>query len=100
MLIVDVLGVGVAIDGLHLPLGVLERHLLILLLLGVDLLFALPLAGRRAFLAWLLLLFMELLHEILDFPSLTRAVGCRVMHRASGAAIIATERLTGALVAL
>jgi hypothetical protein len=51
----------VTIDGLHLPLGILEHHLLILVLLDVHLLFALPLAGRHAFLARLLLLLMSFL---------------------------------------
>jgi hypothetical protein len=39
----------VIVDGLHLPLGVLECHILILVLFRVHLLFAVLLAGRRVF---------------------------------------------------
>jgi hypothetical protein len=98
-LIIAGLGVGVAIDGLHLPFSVLERHLFVLVLLEIHLLFALSLAGWRAFLVRLLLLFAELFPELLDLPALTRAMACRVMHRASGITVVATERLMGALVA-
>jgi hypothetical protein len=56
MIVVAGLGVRVVIDGLHLPLGVLECHLFILLLLKIQFLFALPLARRCTFLVRLLLL--------------------------------------------
>jgi hypothetical protein len=46
VLVIAGLGVGVAIDGLHLPLGNLECHLFILFLLKIHLLFALLLMGR------------------------------------------------------
>jgi hypothetical protein len=97
-LVVAVLRVRLAIDNLHLPLGILECHLLILLLLRVDLLFALPLVGRRAFLAQLLLLLTELFHELLDLPALTCAVACGVMHRASSTVVVTIGHLTRALV--
>jgi hypothetical protein len=65
----------------------------------VHLLFALPLAGRCAFLPQLLLSLTELLCELLDLPALTHVVARRVMHRAMGTAVIAARRLMGALVA-
>jgi hypothetical protein len=74
MLVIIGLGVRVAVDGFQCSLGVLELHLLIFLLLGAHLLFALPLAERCAFLARLLLLFAELFHELLDLPTLTHVV--------------------------
>jgi hypothetical protein len=42
-LIVDGFRVGVAVNGLHLPLGVLEHHFFIFVLLMIHLLSALPL---------------------------------------------------------
>jgi hypothetical protein len=98
-LVVTGLGLGVIVDGLHFPLSVLEHHLLILVLLGVHLLFALPLAGRRAFLARLLLLLVELFHKLLDFLAITHTVACGVMYRASCATVIAARHLMGVLVA-
>jgi hypothetical protein len=82
VLIVAGLEVGEAIDGLHLPLGILECHFFIPLLFRIYLLFAFPLAGRHAFSARLLLSLTELLYELLDLPTLTRAVARRVMHHA------------------
>jgi hypothetical protein len=96
MLIGAGVGVRVAEDGLQHPLGVLELHLLVLL--RIHLLFAIPLAGRCALLARLLLLLTELFHELLDFPSLSDTVTHGVMHQAPHAAVIATRHLTGALV--
>jgi hypothetical protein len=61
------------VDGLHLPLGILECHFFILLF-RIHLLLALPLEGRRAFLAWLLLSLVELFCELLDLLALTRTV--------------------------
>jgi hypothetical protein len=53
--------VGVVVDGLQRPLGILEVHLIILVLLWIHLLFALLLRGRRTILAQLLLFLMKLL---------------------------------------
>jgi hypothetical protein len=64
------LRVGVAIDGLQCPPGILELHLYVFLLLRVHFLFALPLVGRRAVLELLLHLLMELFHELLDLLAL------------------------------
>jgi hypothetical protein len=69
-LVVTGLRVGVAIDGLQCPLGILKLHLCVFLLLGVHLLLALPLAGRCTILALLLHLFAELFSELLDLPAL------------------------------
>jgi hypothetical protein len=41
--------VRVVVDGIQCPLGILELHLLVLVLLQIHLLFALPLVGRRTF---------------------------------------------------
>jgi hypothetical protein len=97
MLVVTELRVGVDIDDLHLPLDILERDLFILLLLRIHFLFALLLAGRRAFLVLLLQLFAVLFRELLDLPALTRDVVHRVMHQASGVAVITTGHLMGVL---
>jgi hypothetical protein len=70
VLIVAGLKVGMTVDGLHLPLGVPKCHVLILVSFGVHLLFALPLTGRRAFLARLLLLLTKLFCELLDLLTL------------------------------
>jgi hypothetical protein len=69
-LVVTGLRVGVAIDGLQRPPGILELHLYVFLLLRVHFLFALPLVGRLAVLALLLHLFAELFCELLDLPAL------------------------------
>jgi hypothetical protein len=69
-LVVTGLRVRVAIHGLQCPLGILKLHLCVFLLLGVHLLIALPLAGRRTILALLLHLLTELFHELLDLPAL------------------------------
>jgi hypothetical protein len=69
-LVVTGLRVGVAIDGLQCPPGILKLHLCIFLLLGLYLLLALPLARRHAIVALLLHLFTELLHELLDLQAL------------------------------
>jgi hypothetical protein len=75
-------GVGVAVDGLQCPLGILELHLLILALLWIHLLFALILVGMCAILMRLLLLLTELFRELLNFPALSGVVAHGVMHRA------------------
>jgi hypothetical protein len=97
VLVVIGLRVGVAIDGLQCPLGILKLHLCVFLLLGVDLLLALPLVGWRAILA-LLHLFMELFREFLDLPTLHRGMARGVVHRALRATVVAIGWLTGAFV--
>jgi hypothetical protein len=92
-LVVTGLRVGVAIDGLQCPLGILKLHLYVFLLLGVDLLFALPLAGRHAILV-LLHLFAELFRELLDLPALHHGMARGVVHRALHATVIAIRWLT------
>jgi hypothetical protein len=92
-LVVTRLGVGVAIDDLDRPLGVLELYLLIIALVG-NLLLVFPLAGRHAVTTrLLLLLLMELCHELLDLPALLGAVVPRVVHRAPRPALIAVGGL-------
>jgi hypothetical protein len=88
VLVVAGLEVGVAVDGLHLPLGVLECHFFIPLLFRIYLLFALPLAKRHAFSVRLLLSLAELLHELLDLSILTSVVARRVMHQASSSSLL------------
>jgi hypothetical protein len=51
VLVVTGLRVGVAVDGLQCPLGILKLHLYVLLLLWVDFLLALLLTGKHAILA-------------------------------------------------
>jgi hypothetical protein len=99
MLVVARLRVRVDIHGVQLPLGILELHLLIFLLLRVHFLLALSLAGRCTFLVRLLLLFVELFHELVDLSTLTRVVARGVVHWASGTTVIVVRRLMGALVA-
>jgi hypothetical protein len=98
-LVVTELRVRVAIDGFQCPLGILELHLCVLLLLWVHLLLALPLGERHAILVLLLHLFTELFHELLDLPALRRAMERGVVHGALRAAVITIGRLTGTLVA-
>jgi hypothetical protein len=98
-LIVAGLRVGVATDGLQYPLGFLELHLYVFLLLQVHFLFALPLAGRRAVLMQLLHLFTELFRELLDLPALQRAMARGVVHWALRVVVVAIGQLTGAFVA-
>jgi hypothetical protein len=57
-LIVAGLKDGMLIDSRQCPPRILELHLYVFLLLRVDILFALPLAERRAILVWLLHLFV------------------------------------------
>jgi hypothetical protein len=61
----------VAVAAPQCPLGILELHLLILVLLQIHLLFALPLTGRCAILAWLLLFLTELFRELLELSALS-----------------------------
>jgi hypothetical protein len=88
----------VAIDDLRCPLGILKLYLYVFLLLGVDLLLALPLVGRHAILA-LMHLFAELFRGLLDLPALRRGMARGVVHRALRATVVAIGRLTGAFVA-
>jgi hypothetical protein len=87
-LVVTGLRVGVAIDELQCPPGILELHLYVFLLLWVHFLFAFPLAGRHTILALVLHLFTELFHELLDLSALRRAMVHGVVHRALHAAVI------------
>jgi hypothetical protein len=97
-LVVVGLKVRVAIDGLQCPLRILKLHLCIFLLLGVQLLLALPLARRRAIMALLLHLFAELFCELLYLPALRRGVAHGVVHRTLRVAVVAIGWLTGAFV--
>jgi hypothetical protein len=54
MLIVTGLGVRMVVYDIQVPFGLLEPQSVILVLLGVHLLFALPLVRRRAVIALLL----------------------------------------------
>jgi hypothetical protein len=98
-LIVAGIRVGVAINGLQCPLGILKLHLYVFLLLRVHLLLALPLAGRCAILALLLHLFTELFRELLDLPALQHGMVHGVVHQTLHAAIVTIGWLTGAFVA-
>jgi hypothetical protein len=91
-------GVGVVIDDLDRPLGILELHLL-LLVPGGNLLLAFPLMGRHAITAWLLLLLLvELLCELLDLPSLLGAMAPRVVHRTPRITLVSAGGLPQLLV--
>jgi hypothetical protein len=91
--------VGVAIDGLQRPLGVLELHLLLPVPLRGNLLLALPQLGRCANVARLLLLLLvELLHELLDLLTLLRAVAPGVAYREPWATLVTTGGLPRPLV--
>jgi hypothetical protein len=107
-LVVTGLGVGMAVDGLQVPFGSLEPQIVILVLLGVYLLFALSfgstlsLAGWRGTFALLLLfqLLTVLFRELLDFPALSDDVVHGVVHRAMRATVITAGCLVGTLVTL
>jgi hypothetical protein len=100
-LVVTVFGVrvGVAVDDLDCPLGILELHIMLLIALMGHLLLAFPLVGRCAIAArLLLLLLMKLLRELLDLPALLDTVVPGVVHQALWTALIAvatTCRLVG-----
>jgi hypothetical protein len=94
--------VGVAVDSLKRPLGILEGYLLILLLVTLldDLLLALPLPRGCAVAAWMLILLLtELLCKLLDFPALLHIVAPGVVYRAPQTALITTGGLLRPLVA-
>jgi hypothetical protein len=86
------------IDGLQLPLAILQLHLFILVLLRIHFLLALLLAGRCTILVRLLLLLTELFHEVPDLLAFSSAVAHEVIHQASRITIVVVGRLTGALV--
>jgi hypothetical protein len=91
--------IGLVADGLQCPLGILELHLFVSILLWIQLLFAIPLAGWHTILTLLLVLRLtELFHKLPNLLALLGAVAPRVMHRASRATIATTKRLTGVLV--
>jgi hypothetical protein len=91
-LVVAGLRVGVAIDGLQCPLGILKLHLCVFLL-------ALPLTGRRTIVTLLLHLFAELFCKLLDLSALRHCMARGVVHRALRTVVIAIGRLMGAFVA-
>jgi hypothetical protein len=87
-----------AIYGLEVPFVFLEPHFVLLVLFRVCLLFALPLAGRRAIPALLLQLLTVLFCKLLDFLVLLGAVARGVLHWTKRPSVIAVGRLMGALV--
>jgi hypothetical protein len=102
MLVVTGFGVGVAVDDLDRPLGVLELHLLIAVVVALmgNVLNAFPLAGRHAIVVRLLLLLLtELLCELLGLPTLLSAVAPGVVHRALWPTLVAAGGLAWPLVA-
>jgi hypothetical protein len=80
MLVVTGLRVRMVIYGIEVPFGFLEPHSILLILFRVCLLFALPLAGRRAIAALLLQLLVVLFPELLDFSALLSVVARGVVH--------------------
>jgi hypothetical protein len=98
VLIAAGLRVGVAIDRLQCPFGILELHFL--LLPFAYLLLPLPLVGGCAILARLLLhLFAELFRELLDLLALRHGMPRGVMYQALRTALVTVGQLAGALVA-
>jgi hypothetical protein len=89
----------VVIDALENPLGILQLHLILLVALGGNLLLVLPLSGRCAIMARLLLLLIaELLHKLLDLPVLLRVVVPGVMYWAPRTALITVGGLSQSLI--
>jgi hypothetical protein len=75
MLVASRVKVRVAVEDLQRPPVILVLHLLFIFSLRVDLLFALPLAGRCTISAQLLLhLLTELFHKFFYFSALLGAV--------------------------
>jgi hypothetical protein len=92
--------VRVTIDGLETSFGVLELHLIILVILLDSLLFALPLLRWCAIVAWLqLLLVVKLLHKLLDLLALLGVAMLGVVYRAPWNALITVEGLSPLFVA-
>jgi hypothetical protein len=99
MLVVAGFEVRVAVDDLDRPLGILELHLLLVVTLMGNVLLAYLLAGRRAIVARLLLLLLvELLHDLLDLPTLIGDVASGVVHRALRPTLVAAGGLVWSLV--
>jgi hypothetical protein len=89
----------VVIDALENPLGILQLHLILLVALGGNLLLVLPLSGRCAIVARLLLLLIaELLHKLLDLPVLLHVVVPGVMYWAPRTALITVGGLSQSLI--
>jgi hypothetical protein len=98
-LVVAGFGVGVAVDDVDRPLGVLQLHLLLLIAFTGNLLLVFPLAGRHVVTAWLLLLLLtKLFRELLDVRTLLGAVVSVVVHLAPRPALIAAGGLARPLV--
>jgi hypothetical protein len=99
MLVVDRSRVGVAVDDLDRPLGILELYLLVIALIG-NLVLAFLLVGRRVITARLLLLLLaELLCELLDLPALLSVVAPGVVHHAPWPTLVAAGGLARSLLA-
>jgi hypothetical protein len=100
-LVVVGLKVRVAIDDLDHPLGILELHLLLVIALVGNVMFAFPLAVRCAVTAGLLLLLLsELLQKLLDLPAFLDDVVPGVVHRAPRLTLITVGGLAQSLVAV
>jgi hypothetical protein len=89
VLVVAGLRVGMAIDILQCPLGILKLYLYVFLLLWVHFLFALPLVGRHSILALLLHLLAELICELFYLPALRCTMVRGVVHQVLCTIIIA-----------
>jgi hypothetical protein len=96
VLVVTGLRVGVAIDSLDRPLGILKLHLLLVIALTSNMLLAFPLMGSCAIAAGLLL--VELLRELLDLSALLVTVAPGVVHWAPWPTLVTTEGLAWLLV--
>jgi hypothetical protein len=91
--------VRATVDGLGSSSGILERHLLILVILLDSLLLALPLPRRCAITMRLqLLLLAELLHKLLDLPALLSSMALGVAYQAPWTTLIAIGGLSRPLV--
>jgi hypothetical protein len=92
-------GVRVVIDGLECPLGVLELHVLLFVTLRGNMLLAFLLPGRRAVMAWLLLLLlMKLLRKLPDLTALLCTMASGVVYRAPQTTLITARGLPQLLV--
>jgi hypothetical protein len=101
VLIVTGFEVEVAIGDLDCPLGILEHHLLLVVPHMGNVLLAFSLAGRQVAAArLLLLLLMELLHELIDLLALLRDVAPGIVHRAPQPTLVVTGGLVRSLVAM
>jgi hypothetical protein len=92
--------VGVAVDNLYRPLGILELHLFLVIALIGNLLLAFPLAGRRAIVAKLLLVLLtELLCELLDLSALLGTMAPGIVHWAPRPTLVAPGGLASLVTA-